>query len=119
MNLDPIGVVKEVGAATQTFFSTLREQPLSLALVVMNFVLLGYLFYYTSTILTQREVTTALIVGWQKETDKLMANCVSKEVLESVVGALERQLQEMRKQLDGESPNEPRDPMDLQPGGKK
>jgi hypothetical protein len=93
--------VEEVGRTTRSFMDALKDQPLSLALVVMNFLLVAYLFYSGSSITSSRAETTRMIVAWQKETDTLMANCVSKEVLESVVGALERQLQEMRKQLNG------------------
>lgn len=93
--------VEEIGKTTRSFMDALKEQPLSLALVAMNVLLITYLFYYTSGILHQRALTTDQIVNWQKETDKLMANCVSKEVLETVVGALEKQLQEMRRQLTG------------------
>ena len=95
--------VDEIGKTTRSFFDALKDQPLSLALVLMNFFLLGYLFYYTSEVLSQRAATTDMIVKWQQQSDSLLANCVSKEVLESVVGALERQLQEMRRQLNGGS----------------
>ena len=101
---------EEIGKTTRSFFDALKDQPLSLSLVAMNVLLITYLFYYTNGILTQRALTTDQIVNWQKETDKLMANCVSKEVLETVVGALEKQLQEMRKQLNGG-----RDPVPLPP----
>lgn len=99
--IDPGGVIKETGEATRTFFNALKDQPLSLALVVMNFVLLGFLFYSGATTADARQENVKMVVAWQEKTDTLMANCVSKEVLESVVGALERQLQEMRRQLDG------------------
>lgn len=99
--IDPVGVVKEVGEATRTFFSTLKEQPLSLALVVMNFVLLTFLFYSGATSASSRQETVKMILGWQERTDQLMANCVSKDVLDSVVNALQHQLEEMRKELDG------------------
>jgi len=99
-----INPVAEAGKTARSFMDALKEQPLSLALVVMNFALVAYLFYSGASITSQRQETTKLIVAWQHETDILMANCVSKEVLESVVGALERQLQEMRKQLNGGPP---------------
>jgi hypothetical protein len=38
-------VTEEAVKTTRSFFEALREQPLSLALVVMNFALLGYLFW--------------------------------------------------------------------------
>jgi hypothetical protein len=66
----------------------MREQPLSLALVVMNFVLLGYLFYSGSSAMTQRQETTAAIVKWQQATDTLMANCVSADIMKLVLDAV-------------------------------
>jgi hypothetical protein len=96
-----MNITEQVGQTTRSFFEALKDQPLSIALVVMNFVLLGFLFYSGSTTASARQETVKMIVAWQEKTDTLMANCVSKDVLESVVGALERQLQEMRRQLDG------------------
>jgi hypothetical protein len=93
--------VEEAGKTARSFMDALKDQPLSLALVVMNFALVAYLFYSGASLTSQRQETTRMIVAWQERTDQLMANCVSKEVLESVVGALERQLQEMRRQLNG------------------
>ena len=92
-----INPIEEIGKTTRSFFDALKDQPLSIALVLMNAMLITYLFYYTNGILTQRALTTDQIVNWQKDTDKLMANCVSKDVLETVVGALEKQLSEMRR----------------------
>jgi len=97
-------VIEETGKTTRSFFDALKDQPLSLALVVMNFALVAYLFYSGSSITEQRAETTKMIVTWQRETDRLMADCVSKDVLESVVGALERQLAEMRRQLKTHEP---------------
>ena len=88
----------------------LKEQPLSLALVVMNFLLVAYLFYSGSSLNTQRQETTRMVISWQQATDTLMANCVSKDVLESVVGALERQLQEMRRQFRTNGRDAPHEP---------
>ena len=78
---------KQVGA----FFKTMETQPLSLALVVMNFVLLGYLFYSGSSNLSQRAETTQMIVKWQEATDKLMASCVSGDIMRMVLDAVQAQ----------------------------
>ena len=81
---------RELGKATQTFMSIMRQQPLSLSLVVMNLILLGFLFYSNSVQLNQRRDTVELIVAWQRDADKLMADCVSKEVMQAIIEALER-----------------------------
>lgn len=95
-----MNIAKETGETARSLFAVMKDQPLVLAMMLMNLLLVVFMFYYTSSILTQRALTTDQIIKWQSSTDSLMANCVSKEVLESVVGALERQLQEMRKQLN-------------------
>jgi hypothetical protein len=77
---------KQLGA----FLGIMREQPLSLALVVMNFVLLGYLFYSGSSAMSQRQETTGMIVKWQQDTDRLMASCVSADIMQMVLDAMQR-----------------------------
>jgi hypothetical protein len=94
-----MNIAKETGETARSLFAILKDQPLVLMMGLMNMLLITYLFYYTNGILTQRALTTDQIVKWQQGTDLLMSNCVSKEVLETVVGALERQLAEMRRQL--------------------
>jgi len=80
----------ERGRQLGVFLGIMREQPLSLALVVMNFVLLGYLFYSGSSAITQRQETATMIVQWQQATDKLMASCVSSDIMQMVLDAIQR-----------------------------
>jgi len=77
---------KQIG----NFIGTMADQPLSLALVVMNFVLLGYLFYSGSSAMTQRAETATMIVKWQEATDKLMASCVSADIMKLVLDAVQQ-----------------------------
>ena len=84
------GITEEAGKAVSGFVNVMGGQPLALALVIMNFVLLGYLFYTASSSNTQRRETVDLIVGWQKETDKLMVNCVSAEVTRSMMDNMQK-----------------------------
>ena len=108
-----MGVTEEVGKAASGFVNVMGGQPLALALVIMNFVLLGYLFYTASTITTSRKETVDLIVGWQKETDKLMVNCVSAEVsrsmmdnmqkiTETMLNAEQKEIQRMQEAINAE-----------------
>lgn len=83
-----MAVNHERGKQLGAFMGVMREQPLSLALVVMNFVLLGYLFYSGSSVSSQRAETTAMIVKWQEATDKLMASCVSADIMKLVLDAV-------------------------------
>jgi septal ring factor EnvC (AmiA/AmiB activator) len=85
----------EVGKTTRSFFDALKDQPLSLALVVMNFALVAYMFYSGGQLTTQRAETTKMIVDWQQKTDTLMANCVSAEVTKLVLDNLQRTTETM------------------------
>ena len=85
-----MGVGEEAGKAVGGFFNIMGGQPLALALVVMNLILLGYLFYTAASITNSRKETVDLIVGWQKETDKLMVNCVSAEVSRSMMDNMQK-----------------------------
>ena len=107
------GITEEAGKAVGGFVTAMGTQPLALALVVMNFVLLGYVFYLGSSITTSRKETTELIVGWQKETDHLMVNCVSADVTrnmldnmqritETMLSAEQKEIQRMKQAIDSE-----------------
>jgi hypothetical protein len=85
-----MGVTEEVGKAASGFVNVMGGQPLALALVIMYFVLLGFLFYTASSTNTQRHETVDLIVKWQQETDKLMVNCVSAEVSRSMMDNMQK-----------------------------
>jgi hypothetical protein len=105
-----MNIVGETSKHVGTFFDALKSQPLSLALVVMNFMLLLWLFYSGHSALTQRQETTRLIVAWQERTDQLMASCVSGEIMQMVLQALERD------RASGRKPAEPeRAPKQLEP----
>ena len=67
--------IQETGKAVGGFFEVMRAQPLSLALVVMNFALLGYIFY------SGREMIT-LAYQSQKETSLLLSKCVDIEYMQ-------------------------------------
>ncbi len=71
---------EEVGKTARSFFEVLRESPLSLALVAVIAGLVALLYYSQANTLEQRRETSNLIISWQRDTDKLMANCVSQDV---------------------------------------
>jgi hypothetical protein len=101
------GVTEEVSKQVGSFMDIMKMQPLSLALVVMNFALVVFLFYSNSQTLTQRQSALTQIVDWQQRTDNLMASCVSIEVMKLVVDALERDRELYRRQLPGQPPPQP------------
>jgi ABC-type Na+ efflux pump permease subunit len=67
--------IAETGKAVSGFFTTMKEHPLALALVVMNFALLGYIFY------SGREMITMAYQS-QKETSQLLSKCVDIEYMQ-------------------------------------
>jgi hypothetical protein len=95
-----------------SFMKVMGDQPLSLALVVMNLLLVWFIFKSTSMYNKSRAEFAAILVTWQKETQAIMADCVSKDIMEIVLKALERDRETYRALLpshrapdDGE-PNE-------------
>lgn len=90
--------VEETGKQVGAFMSIMRDQPLSLALVLMNFLLMFFLFYSASG----RKDTVGMIVKWQQDTDRLMASCVSMEVMKLVLDSSQKVIEAentMRKLL--------------------
>ena len=84
------GVTEEVGKQVSGIVSVMGTQPLSLALVIMNLVLLGYMFYMGSSTNNQRKETVELIVNWQKESEKILASCVSAEVTRMMLDNMQK-----------------------------
>ncbi len=70
---------EEAGKAVRGFVDTLREQPLSLALVVMNIALLVLVGWNARDQTATRLETAKLIIEKFGETDKLLANCTDVE----------------------------------------
>ena len=72
------------------FMRIMTDQPLSLALCAMNFILLYFLFKQGNQFMRQRRETAELLFKWQERVQITMANCVSAENLELILKALER-----------------------------
>jgi hypothetical protein len=120
--MNAAAVTEEVSRQVGTFMKTLEATPLSLALVVMNFALVAFLFYSNSQVLEQRQSALTQIVDWQQRTDSLMASCVSIEVMKLVVDALERDRSLYRQMLPQQGPPAPAPPQEgprLQDGNGK
>lgn len=103
MDIKSGNIAKETGRTARSFFAIMKEQPLALAMAIMNIMLLTYLFYTGSVTLSQRRETAALIVQWQRDANALLADCVSKEIMETVITALERD-RELYRQLIKDQP---------------
>jgi len=64
-----------VTEATRGFFDALKAQPLSLALVVMNLGLLGFLYYTAIEASKDRRNEMALMYQNRLDVAKLLASC--------------------------------------------
>ena len=73
------GSIEEGARAAHTFMDIMRSQPLSLALVVMNICLLGFLYYTSSTAARERHDEMALLYENRKFVGQLLAECAPVE----------------------------------------
>lgn len=83
-------VAGEVGKTTRGFFEVMRENPLSLALVVVVFALSAMLYYTGKETLEQRTAMSKLIIEWQKEQQVILGGCVSAEVTKGMMDNMQK-----------------------------
>lgn len=69
-------MVGEVGKAAGGLVDALKTQPLVLALVVMNFALIGFVYYQNASFTSQRQENVRLFLDVQKEVQKLLSQCI-------------------------------------------
>lgn len=69
------GPVEEAGRAANTFMEVMKSQPLSLALVVMNLCLLGFLYYQGAIAASERHHELELLYENRKYVGDLLHNC--------------------------------------------
>jgi hypothetical protein len=70
------GALEEAVKATGGIIDALKREPLSLALCIMNFGLLGFLYYQSASFTQQRRENVALFVQVQSEVQKLLSQCI-------------------------------------------
>ena len=121
-------IADEIGETARSIVAVMKDSPLLLSLVIINFALVAFMFYTNNQVLQQRQSALNQIVEWQKSTDTLMANCVSMEVTkmtldnmqritETMLAAEQKEVQRLQKVIDAERefnrsllPNFPRPP---------
>jgi membrane-anchored glycerophosphoryl diester phosphodiesterase (GDPDase) len=64
------------GKAAAGVVTALGDQPLVLALIVVCLMLAGLLYYQSAIFSAQRQANVALFVDVQKETQKLLSQCI-------------------------------------------
>ncbi len=102
-------IADEVGQTARAIVGVMKDSPLLLSLVIINFALVAFMFYTNNQVLSQRQDALTRIVDWQQRTDSLMASCVSIDVMKLVVDALERDRSLYRQMLPPITPR-PGDP---------
>ena len=73
------GVTEEVGKVAGGFVSSLKDQPLSLALVVMNLAMLVFFYFLLSTVASQREREVTQLHQEQKDVREMLGKCIVPE----------------------------------------
>ena len=69
------GPIEEGAKAANSFIDALKAQPLSLALVVMNIGLLGFLYYSAVVAAAERRRETELLYENRREMAQLLYQC--------------------------------------------
>ena len=70
------GAIETGAQVTLSFMDSLKREPLSLALVVMNLALLGFFYVLLTRVAEQRKTEVALLYSDHKEVRELLARCV-------------------------------------------
>lgn len=68
--------VQDTGKVALSFMDSMRTEPLSLALVVMNFALIGFVYVQSNQFNSQRADNVKLFTDVQREVQKLLAECI-------------------------------------------
>jgi uncharacterized membrane protein affecting hemolysin expression len=78
-------IPEELGQTARNVVGVMKESPLSLALVLVNVLLVGLLFYTGRETLAQRTAISKLIVEQQMQLQPLLAGCVSAETMKVIL----------------------------------
>lgn len=100
------GATEEAGKAVGSFIDSLKSQPLSLALVVMNVVLLAYLFYMEMRFSEGRKFAFEKIVEQQQDMAQMLAHCIPADDIKKLIEGMGLQRQRFKLQSDESHPVE-------------
>lgn len=89
--MNPGGPVEEAGKVATGFLDVMRTQPLVLAMIVMNFALIGYVFYAGREEVASRTENAKLIISLQSKTQELLQSCVPVSNLETILKTMKAQ----------------------------
>lgn len=74
--MNPGGPAEEAGKVASGFMAIMKDQPLSLALAVMNIALLVFFWLIMNKVTETREREVKLLYDEHKEVRELLAKCV-------------------------------------------
>lgn len=80
------GPIEEGAQTARSFIDALKDQPLSLALVIMNLCLLGFLYYTGITASNERKIEMNLLYENRKYVTDMLASCVHVNDIEKLLG---------------------------------
>ena len=68
--------LEETAKVATGFIDSMKSQPLALALFVMNFRLIGFVYYQSSVFNSQRIENVNLFVKMQGEVQQMLSKCI-------------------------------------------
>lgn len=77
---------EEGGKAVNAVVDALKSQPLTLALVLMNLALLGYLYYMTVAVGKERHTEMELLYDNRKLVTEALSSCIHINDLDKILG---------------------------------
>src|SRR5262252_4700625 len=92
--------VRETAEVAGSVVDVLRNQPATLAMIVIAFALLAMLFYSQSSFNAQKNELTQLILEHQRETQQVLAKCVEPAQVETIIRQLEVNRASYNEQLN-------------------
>jgi hypothetical protein len=81
--------VRETAEVAGGVLDVLRNQPSTVAMIVISFALLFFLWYTQSSYSSERAQLTQLILEHQRETQAVLAKCVEPAQVETIIKQLE------------------------------
>src|SRR6516164_3040802 len=112
--MNPGGPVEEIGSTVRSVVHVLESQPMALAMILSNFLLLGYLWYAAIENNRQRAELGRLIFKEHSETRDLLAKCIIPDKTRGGGSPAPRWIGEKPPPTDGdpEKPTGPSSPSD-------
>lgn len=84
------GLTEEGGKTIRTFMDVLKQEPISLALVVMNIALLIIFYIVIQAAGTTRAREVAMIYENEKRNSELLAKCIDPETLRQLIDQIRK-----------------------------